>query len=148
MNIADHVKLRPATDFDTAFARETHHRALRDVVVRQFGAWDEELQDGFFARTGFPTGFEIIEYDGAACGYIRSEEVGGGMEVHNLYIDPRFQRRGIGTFLLEGIIALGRPVGLLVLFANTEAADLYRRLGFEVIGRTETHFRMKHCQRR
>ncbi len=146
MHIAEHIRLRPATELDTSFAREIHHRALRDVVVTQFGPWDEELQNGFFRQSGFPTGFEIIEYDGKACGYIRTEDVEAGTEVHNLYIDPRFQRRGIGTFLLERVIALGQPVGLQVLFENTKAADLYRRLGFEMIGRTDTHFKMRLSQ--
>lgn len=120
-----------------------HHSALRDVVVRQFGPWDEELQNGFFERSGFPSDFEIIEYDGTPCGYVRIEISGAETEVHNLYIDPDFQNRGIGTFLLERAIAIGQPVSLQVLFENTEAADLYRRLGFQAVGVSGTHFKMR-----
>ena len=50
---------------------------------------------------------------------------------------------GIGTFLLKGIIALGKPVRLQVLFENTEAANLYKRLGFQVVGESDTHFKMR-----
>ena len=142
MDINDHIRLRPATQIDEELARSIHHRSLRDVVVRQFGPWNEELQNGFFKQSGFPDGFEIIEYDGTPCGYIRTDQSGSRSEVHSLYIDPRFQRKGIGTALLERVIALGRPVGLQVLFENADASALYRRLGFRVVGRSDTHFRM------
>jgi ribosomal protein S18 acetylase RimI-like enzyme len=148
MDINDHVRLRPATQADVEFARATHHRALREVVVRQFGPWDEELQDRFFEQSGFPEGFDVIEYDGAPCGYLRTDESGPKSEVHNIYIEPEYQRRGIGTALLKRVIALGRPVSLQVLFENTEAADLYRRLGFRVVGSSDTHFQMLLDQRR
>jgi len=39
---------RPATTADTEFARFTHHAAYHDVVVRQFGNFDERMQDNFF----------------------------------------------------------------------------------------------------
>jgi ribosomal protein S18 acetylase RimI-like enzyme len=142
MDIKDHISLRSATKSDAEFARVLHHRALRDVVVRQFGPWDEELQDGFFKQSGFPDGFEVIQFDGTPCGYVRTEVSGSESEVHNLYIDPDYQRKGIGTLLIKQVIAIGRPVRLQVLFENTEAADLYKRLGFRVVGSSDTHFQM------
>ena len=39
---------RPVAQADTEFARNAHHQAYHDVVVRQFGTWDEALQDKFF----------------------------------------------------------------------------------------------------
>ena len=39
------LERRPATSNDTEFARISYHAAYRDVVCRQFGAWDEALQD-------------------------------------------------------------------------------------------------------
>tara|TARA_B100001113_G_scaffold303788_1_gene263852 strand:- start:430 stop:870 length:441 start_codon:yes stop_codon:yes gene_type:complete len=142
MDINDHINLRPATKSDAEFARTVHHRALRDVVVRQFGPWDEQLQDGFFEQSGFPDGFELIEFDGTPCGYMRTEVSGAKSEVHDLYIDPDHQRRGIGTLLIMRAIALGCPVRLQVLFENSEAADLYKRLGFRVVNSSDTHFQM------
>lgn len=35
------ITSRPATDADTDFARDVHHAAYRDVVIRQFGTWDD-----------------------------------------------------------------------------------------------------------
>lgn len=111
--------------------------------MRQFGPWDEELQNGFFKQSCFPDKFEIIEFDEKPCGYMQIEDSASEMVVHNLDIDPDFQRKGIGTFLLKRVIARGKSVGLQVLFENTEAAKLYRRLGFQVVGESETHFKMQ-----
>lgn len=43
------VATRRATADDSAFARAIHHRAYREVVVAQYGPWDEAAQDGYFA---------------------------------------------------------------------------------------------------
>ena len=54
------ITLRPALDVDTEFARAVHHQAYRDVVVRQYGTWDEKAQDGYFIDIWSPAVFEII----------------------------------------------------------------------------------------
>ena len=46
------IDRRTATSEDFELARSIHHRAYRDVVLRQFGAWNEEEQDQFFVVTG------------------------------------------------------------------------------------------------
>lgn len=53
------LERRPATSSDTEFARTTHHAAYRDVVSRQFGAWDEALQDRLFEEKWMPDKCEI-----------------------------------------------------------------------------------------
>ena len=64
---------RPATPADTDFARSVHHQAYRDVVVRQFGTWDESRQDEFFAADWSAGGFEILLCDAEPCGYVAVE---------------------------------------------------------------------------
>lgn len=44
------ITRRPATEADREWARQLHHRVVRDVVERQFGSWDEDQQDRFFAN--------------------------------------------------------------------------------------------------
>ncbi len=40
------ITLRLAGEDDKDFCRRTHHLAYRDVVMRQFGGWDDGQQDG------------------------------------------------------------------------------------------------------
>ncbi|MGH9194552.1 MAG: GNAT family N-acetyltransferase [Acidimicrobiia bacterium] len=141
------VTRRAAEDSDTDFARETHHRAYRDVVTRQFGAWNEDAQDAYFGGdwlSGPP--FEIALADGRRCGYLSVEKRSDEIHVRELVLHPDFQNQGIGTALLrqemERAQAAGLPVRLQTQLKN-EAIRLYRRLGFNEVGRTETHFQLE-----
>jgi ribosomal protein S18 acetylase RimI-like enzyme len=142
----DHITMRPATDKDTGFARDVHHRAYHDTVVAQFGEWDGDKQDRFFESDWSNPGFEIIDYDGQPCGYTRIESLPEEIKAHELVLLPDFQGRGIGTSFLRELQARateqGVPVRLGVLQAN-RAAELYARLGFKVVGKTDTHTEME-----
>lgn len=136
------VSTRPPTEHDTAFAREAHHGAYREVVVRQFGGWDDALQDQFFDRSWASTAHVIILADGQRCGYAAVETRDDAMHVHELVIHPQFQNRGLGTAFLRGICEAAAAHGGAVrlgTFHENRALALYKRLGFREFGRTETH---------
>ena len=136
------ITRRPATAADAAWARAVHHAAVRDVVERQFGSWDEAQQDQFFDNDWSGGRFEVIEYDGVACGYVCIEDRPDDLHVREIDIDPSFQGLGIGTAGLRSAIEHARnrggPVVLGTLHEN-RAAELYRRLGFLETERTDTH---------
>lgn len=51
--------------------------------------------------------------------------------IHNLYVDARFYRRGIGKGLLEHCLAkIGRPAALKCLQQNTPALQFYQSQGW------------------
>lgn len=137
------VTTRPAGAGDRALALAAHHAAYHEVVVRQFGTWDEDAQDAFFARSwdGRP-GLVIILRDGEICGYARTEDKDDCTEIGEICIMPRFQGQGIGSQVLgEAITAAAArrvPLRLSVLREN-RAAALYARNGFRQAGETSTH---------
>jgi hypothetical protein len=49
------LQRRLASLADAEFGRNVHHRAYRDVVEQQFGAWNTAAQDAFF-RDGLERG--------------------------------------------------------------------------------------------
>jgi len=134
---------RPATDADRAFARRVHHLAYRDVIERQYGAWVEAQQDGFFESSWDSVPHDIILVDGEPCGYVSIEDRATDVHVRELVLAPDYQGREIGSAVLrtviEGARARGVPVHLGTHLAN-RAAKLFRRLGFRQIGTTDTHF--------
>lgn len=142
------VKCRPAEASDRPVAREIHHRAFREVVERQFGAWDESQQDEFFDGEWRRHPHDVVLLDGEAVGYLAVEHLADHVFVHNVVLDPAVQGRGIGTSLLSKVLddALERhrSVRLQVLQANP-AVSLYRRLGFVEIGRSPTHLLMERA---
>lgn len=119
---------------DREFIRTVHHQALHDVVLAQFGAWDEALQDRFFER-GWASGqhLDVIFVDGTPCGYVAVDDEPGEVHVRQLMILPEHQCHGIGTHLIrracERAARRDVPVRLGCLRRN-RAAELYRRLGF------------------
>jgi GNAT superfamily N-acetyltransferase len=140
------ITQRPANDTDTDFARAVHHQAYRDVVVRQFGTWDEKAQDEFFKDDWAPAVFEIILCDGVPCGYMCVEDRDTDLHVRELVILPKYQGKGIGSRILRGVIDRAKvrqvPVRLGTQHAN-RAVELYRRLGFSEYERTRSHILME-----
>jgi ribosomal protein S18 acetylase RimI-like enzyme len=140
------VVLRPAVASDEAFARAAHHSAYRDVVERQFGGFDPARQDGFFARAWAEPGFVILVYDGEQAGFARFERTPETLVLHELVLLPAFQGMGLGTELLRAAqtwaAARDLPVTLQVLREN-RALRLYRRLGFQAVGESGPHIRMR-----
>ncbi|HJU66710.1 MAG TPA: GNAT family N-acetyltransferase, partial [Gemmatimonadaceae bacterium] len=126
----------------TEFARHTHHAAYRDVVVRQFGSWEEARQDEFFAASWQATPHEIILADGVPVGYCAIEERDDGIHLRELVIRPEAQGQGIGSTLVRQLQATAReravPIRLGTFHAN-RAQELYARLGFRSIGKSPTH---------
>lgn len=144
------ISQREATEKDTEFARVTHHTAYRDVVKRQFGSWDEKLQDKFFYDNWNNPAFKIISLDGVPCGYTRIEYLPNQIEVHELVISPDCQNKGIGTFVLKKLTENARkrnvPVKLQV-FTRNRAVELYKRIGFTEVNRNDNHIIMEWCQK-
>ena len=138
---------RPAQEEDAEFARQTHHRAYHDVVVKQFGEWSDEEQDKFFESAWKGSKHEIIYANGKPCGYFSMDETDAAIILHELVLLPEFQGQGIGSKILSEAIEISKskniPAHLQVLKEN-KAAELYYRLGFKKTGETKTHYQMKY----
>ena len=91
------VETRPAQESDREFAKQAHHAAYRSVVERQFGPWDELMQDRFFDEQWDPRRQQIIQADGIRCGYCLVEHRAHDIHLSELVIHPELQGRGIGT---------------------------------------------------
>jgi ribosomal protein S18 acetylase RimI-like enzyme len=61
----------------------------------------------------------------------------------------QYRNAGIGASLIEALFAEAgeRPVRLQVDKANAQARRLYERMGFSLIGETQTHFQMERNER-
>ena len=143
------ITLRPACGSDEKMARRVHHLGYREVVERQFGTWDEAAQDQFFVGDWSRGGFQIIERDGESCGYMAIDVTPEAVSIREIVLLPTHQGQGIGTALLTAAIELAAsrsvPVQLGAL-RESRAAALYRRLGFQEVGRDATHVFFRRSQ--
>ena len=57
-------------------------------------------------------------------------------EIHSFFIDPMWQRKGIGKLLWQRIMERVQSRGIHTLFLDSDpgAVSFYERLGFQVIG--------------
>jgi ribosomal protein S18 acetylase RimI-like enzyme len=144
------VHLRPATLEDVDVLYRIHQDALGAYVEQTWGAWDEAWQAQNF-RANFDTALrQVIECDGRAIGFLDVVEQEASTVLASIMIAPAFQRRGIGTHLIQDVLeraaARGVPVTLRVLRVNP-ARGLYERLGFAVVDASDTHYLMATQQR-
>ena len=124
-----------------------------DLSLRAMGLADVERVAAIEARAyGYPwskgifrdclrAGYQcqLALDQGRVTGYGVMSVVGGEAHLLNLCIDPDRQRGGIGSLLLDHLIALACNSNAALLFlevrpSNAAALGLYRRYGFERIG--------------
>jgi len=115
---------------------------MKPYVEKTWG-WDEQWQAQRFRNRFDPTTRQVIERDGVPIGCISVERREGSIFLAVIKIAPDHQNRGIGTKLVRALLdeadGRGVPVELQVLKVNL-VRRFYERLGFAVIGETETHY--------
>jgi ribosomal protein S18 acetylase RimI-like enzyme len=141
----DAIGLRPSKAEDLDFLFHLHREALKEYVERIWG-WDETDQRAKFVKGFSPAKQQVVTYQGADVGVLRVEQTSDRLCVALIELLPQFQHRGIGAALMVQVMeraqALSVPV-VLEVFKINPARRLYERLGFSVVGETDTHFQME-----
>jgi ribosomal protein S18 acetylase RimI-like enzyme len=134
----DVIGLRPATAADSDFLFALHRAALGPYVTAIWG-WDEAVQRDFHERGFDPEHTRIVTVDGQDAGSLTVHYRPAEVYLGRIQLHPQFQGRGVGSRLIEGLLAeaarRGQDVVLEVLSVNERAYALYRRLGFREVGR-------------
>lgn len=140
------VTLRAATEDDRELAFAILRESMRPSIEATWGAWNEELQRERFSGDFEVAAHRLIEDETGAVGLIAVYEHEDRVFLARLFIVPGAQGRGIGTQLVRELLqaAHGRGVPvILTTLKRSRAHPLYARLGFRIVGETETHFRME-----
>lgn len=135
------------------------YRLFSLVKVEELGAehWDEAqreqiLRMQFKAHQQHYSALQqavddcIVEYEGQAVGRLIVQRSHSAIHLADIVLLPEFRDRGIGSGLLSELQAesrqSNRPIRLNV-FRNNRVADLYRRLGFDVVTSTDAQVLME-----
>lgn len=144
------LQLSLATPDDFEYARGIHHSAYREMVLKQFGEWDESVQDAFFTRTWTYQVFYILHFGDEPCGFCSIERNDDGLRLKEFAIDVAKQGKGIGSLFLEYLKAKGAeqdcPVLINVMETNGSARALYEKHGFCVCGENDFQFLLRYPQ--
>lgn len=106
------LTLRPATDDDYDFIYHVLKATMQDYVDQTWG-WREHEQQARFAAEFAPEHDRIIVLAGVDIGVLAVEHHADEVFIDKLYIMPAYQRRGIGTHLIRGVLAEASREGLL-----------------------------------
>lgn len=134
------VILRAATAADGPFLLSLARDAYRDVLALQCDGWDDSVHGVRFAEKVASLPFRIAELHGEPVATVSSSIHHDHVRVNELVVLPRFQNRGLGSFLLLHEIERARMVGLpirLHTFRLNRALRFYERHGFVVTARRE-----------
>jgi GNAT superfamily N-acetyltransferase len=138
------IALLPATTSDYEFARETYYVTMRWIIERLFG-WNQAEQDASFASQFKVDEARLIMMDDQRVGWIQTQQDVNAVILHQFYVLPALQRRGIGTQVLRMVIQEARdqrePLNVAVVKINP-AKSLYDRHGFRITHEDEYKYYM------
>jgi GNAT superfamily N-acetyltransferase len=84
----------------------------------------------------------VAEEGGSVVGFATWAETDDGLELEDLFVDPKWTRHGIATALVDRIadVLRSRGADTLEVTASPDALGFYRAVGFVDIGVAETSF--------
>lgn len=86
-------------------------------------------QERYFRRTWKPSEVRIVLHNGVDVGWLQTRREGDALFLGQIYIAADFQRRGIGTRVMEMLMTDAQPMTLAVVKISP-AVRFYKRLGF------------------
>jgi GNAT superfamily N-acetyltransferase len=130
------ITFRPAQDGDHEFCFLVTEYAMRSYVEQAFGHWDEERQRERHAHEFASRRPDIVSCSGVDVGIWLVLRKPTRLVLSKIYLLPEFQRRGIGSNLLDRLIRESErarlPIHLRLLKVNP-VLSLYERKGFSVV---------------
>jgi len=88
----------------------------------------------------------VTEQDGKVVAVLATSEDEAQSWIDQLYVLPGYERRGLGSQLLEHAHAiLPRPIRLYTFQANAGARQFYERFGYQVIKLTDGQLNEEKC---
>jgi GNAT superfamily N-acetyltransferase len=118
--------------------------ALRILAMREslerIGRFDPQRARQRFLSTFSPEHTRHIVVAGERTGFVVVKPDGDGLLLDHLYIDPRFQNRGIGAAVLQRVFAEADEAGLPLRVGALRGSDsnrFYARHGFVLVKEDE-----------
>ena len=138
------LEKRTATQADYAWLFELKKASMGGYIDEVYG-WNDADQEVYFKRDFFPEEITIITIDGVDAGMHVVEKEERGYFLRRIEVHPDFQGRGIGSAVIQDILDRARSEEgrvRLMVFRINPAQQLYKRLGFEIVRETKTHYEM------
>src|SRR6266436_4668335 len=97
------IAFRPALPEDFEYCKRLYFARMKRIIEEL--ELDSAAQAASFYQQWILTQVRIITFDGADVGWIEATTRNDGFFVAQLFVDGPFQRRGIGTQVMNRVIA-------------------------------------------
>jgi GNAT superfamily N-acetyltransferase len=134
--------LRQASVDNAQLLYDVIERTMREFIVATWGAWSESRVQAESREDINSPNAQAILVGGVAVGVFIVERYPTHIQLDSLYLLPEYQRLGIGTALINSLVAeAGQnkiPIRLRVMAVNP-AKKFYEQFGF-IVTETTTEF--------
>jgi GNAT superfamily N-acetyltransferase len=138
------ISFRPVAARDFEYCRCVYFAGMREILEKLH--LDREAQESALKELWDQDQVRMIVLDGVDVGWMQTTMEDGDFFVGQLFLDKPHQGRGIGTQVMERLIAEAarakQAVRLNVVKINP-AVRLYTRLGFHVVREDDRKFYMR-----
>ncbi len=138
------IELRPAFDHDFEYCRRLYFGEMRWIIEELH--LDRTAQETSFRQQWNSTQVRLIALDGTDVGWVQTITEDDELFVAQMFVDSRFQRKGIGTEVMRRLISEATACSLAVrlnVVRINPARRLYERLGFRVTHEDDRKYCMK-----
>ncbi len=139
--------LRNATDDDILLLKEYKKNIIGEYASNLSESEINDIND-YVERSVLQdlVNYRIILINNLMVGCYLLSNNDDGVLLDEIYIDEKFRNNGIGTKIIKEVIKANNVVYLWVYKLNVKAINLYKKLGFKIIGETESRFYMKYVK--
>ncbi len=139
MKVSTAFTLRQSNAADAPLFYRVIDQTMRAFIVATWGGWDESrVQRESYEDSSSPNA-QVIQVGNTAVGVFLVARGAKHIQLEQIYLSPEYQRLGIGTALINGLITEAEqskiPIRLRVLTVNP-AKRFYERFGFVVTEET------------
>jgi len=138
------IELRPGFTTDFEYCRRLYFHEMGWVIEELH--LDKVAQETSFRQQWNPTQVRIIALAGTDVGWLQTITGDHELFLAQMFVDGPFQRRGIGTKVIQRVIAEATEFNFAVCLNVVKinpARRLYERLGFRVTHEDDRKFYMK-----
>lgn len=82
----------------------------------------------------------FVKKDEKIVGFLAISQLAGELEITNIAIKKAYQGHGLGSQLLADLDYVDFPIFLEVRASNTPARALYKKWGFDIIGKRKQYY--------
>lgn len=133
-------ELRPATPDDYTYCYRLTKRNMYDLFCKHWGGWiPTEFRKGFVVEN-----ISMVIIADKRAGYLSVMKEPTSIYIDNIQLSPPWQCQGIGTIILNRLLAKHSRVNIrLATFEDNSAKRLYERMGFVVVERNGMTIKME-----